>query len=149
MPTPPDATEVDPDGHRIAFENEHVRILEVRNDTGSELPMHSHRPRVVVAIGPYRMKSVDTEKRVRLVEMHREGVVERRAPTVTVGLATDQLHAFGVERQREHGRERFVTGSKPRQAEHEHLVRHRTQGREHAGAAHDETFVCFANDTQV
>ncbi len=61
MNKPPDATEVDPDGHRIVFENEHVRILEVRGDPGTELPMHSHRPRVVVPVGPYRIKSVDAD----------------------------------------------------------------------------------------
>ena len=61
MERPPDATEVDPEGHRVVFENDHVRILEVRGDTGTELPLHSHPPRVVVAIGPYRIKSVDLD----------------------------------------------------------------------------------------
>ena len=56
----PDATEVDPVGHKVVFENEHVRILEVRSPQGEQLPMHSHTPRVVVAIGPYRLKSVDS-----------------------------------------------------------------------------------------
>ena len=40
------------------FENDHVRILEVRGETGTDLAPHSHPPRVVVAIGPYRLKSV-------------------------------------------------------------------------------------------
>lgn len=61
MERAPDATDVDPDGHRVVFENDHVRVLEVRGETGLELPMHSHRPRVVIAIGPYRIKSVDAD----------------------------------------------------------------------------------------
>lgn len=68
MDNPPDATEVDPDGHRIVFENDHVRILEVKGETGTELPMHSHRPRVVVAVGPYRIKSVDRTGVERVID---------------------------------------------------------------------------------
>lgn len=61
MTRPPDATEVDPDGHRVVFENDHVRVLEVRNTAGTVLPVHSHQPRVIVAIGPYRIKSIDLD----------------------------------------------------------------------------------------
>ena len=61
MTRPPDATEVDPDGHRVVFENDHVRVLEVRNTAGTVLPVHSHQPRVVVAIGPYRIKSIELD----------------------------------------------------------------------------------------
>jgi hypothetical protein len=59
MAPSPDSTEIDPSGHRVAFENEHVRVLEVRNAPGERLAMHSHPARLVVAIGPYRLKSVD------------------------------------------------------------------------------------------
>ncbi|MEE8405931.1 MAG: hypothetical protein V3S32_02150 [Acidimicrobiia bacterium] len=61
MSSTPDATEVDPVGHKVVFENEHVRILEVRNPTGQVIRHHSHPPRVVVAISPYRIRSVDSE----------------------------------------------------------------------------------------
>jgi hypothetical protein len=57
----PDATNVDPEGHKVVFENDHVRVLEVRGETGTDLALHSHPPRVVVAIGPYRIKSVDLD----------------------------------------------------------------------------------------
>ena len=60
MDQAPDATEVDPIGHNIVFENEHVRILEVRSHSGQQLPMHSHPPRVVIPVGSYRMRSVDS-----------------------------------------------------------------------------------------
>lgn len=61
MAPSPDATQVDPLNHRIVLENEHVRVLEVRNPTGQELPTHSHPPRVIVAIGGYRLRSIDAE----------------------------------------------------------------------------------------
>ena len=58
MDKAPDSTEVDPVGHKIVFENEHVRVLEVRSPPGQQIPMHSHPPRVVVPVGSYRLKSV-------------------------------------------------------------------------------------------
>jgi len=68
MTRPPDATEVDPEGHRIVFENDHVRILEVRNNAGTHLPMHSHQARVVVAISPYRIRSVAPDGEVTIID---------------------------------------------------------------------------------
>jgi len=67
----PDSTEVDPDGHKVVFENEHLRVLEVRSTAGQQLPMHSHPPRLVVAINGYRIKSTDTS--------NNEAIIDRRA----------------------------------------------------------------------
>lgn len=64
----PDATDVDPTGHRVVFENEHVRVLEVRSPPGTELPPHSHPPRVVVAIGPYRLRSVELDGTATIID---------------------------------------------------------------------------------
>ncbi len=58
MDKAPDSTEVDPVGHRIVFENDHVRVLEVRSPHGQQIPMRSHPPRVVVPVGSYRLKSI-------------------------------------------------------------------------------------------
>ena len=66
----PDSTEVDPDGHRIVFENEHLRVLEVRSIAGQRLATHTHPPRLVVAVNGYRIKSTDLEGR--------ESVIDRR-----------------------------------------------------------------------
>lgn len=57
----PDPTEVDPEGHQIVFENEHVRILEIKHKEGQQLPLHTHAPRVVISIGNYEMASVDPD----------------------------------------------------------------------------------------
>ena len=66
----PDSTAVDPVGHRVVFENDHVRVLEVRNESGATLGMHSHPPRIVVAIDGYRIRSTDASGD--------ESVVDRR-----------------------------------------------------------------------
>jgi hypothetical protein len=66
----PDSTEVDPIGHKVVFENEHFRVLEVRNPTGHHIPMHSHPPRLIVAVGGYRIRSVS--------EQGTESIADRR-----------------------------------------------------------------------
>ena len=64
----PDSTVVDPEGHLVALENEHIRVLEIRLPQGAQLPMHSHPPRAIVAINAYRLKSTDKKGRVSIVE---------------------------------------------------------------------------------
>jgi hypothetical protein len=68
MEPAPDSTEVDPEGHRIVLETDHVRVLEVRLPAGRQVPMHSHPPRVIVAISSFRLKSIDSQGRVTVVD---------------------------------------------------------------------------------
>ena len=68
MTPAPDSTEVDPMGHKVVLENEHVRILEVRNAEGAVIPHHSHPPRLVVAIGPYRIQSTRADGEVTTID---------------------------------------------------------------------------------
>ncbi len=68
MEQAPDSTEVDPEGHRIVLENDHVRVLEVRLSAGREVPMHSHPPRLIVAISSYRLKSTNRQGEAIVVE---------------------------------------------------------------------------------
>ena len=68
MDRSPDSTVVDPEGHLVAMENEHIRVLEIRLPHGAELPMHSHPPRAIVAINSYRLKSTDEEGLVSILE---------------------------------------------------------------------------------
>ncbi len=67
MEKAPDSTQVDPTGHRVAFENDHVRVLEIHQPAGRELPMHSHPPRVIVAINGYELESTTAEGKVTVV----------------------------------------------------------------------------------
>lgn len=89
MSDAPDSTELDPDGHRVVLENDHVRVLEVRVPEGAALALHSHPPRSVVAIGSYRLRSTDDTGRVTVID-RRPGDVswsdgEVHAATVLIG----------------------------------------------------------------
>lgn len=52
-----DAVSVDPDVHRVIFENPHVRVFEARISHGGTSPMHKHPPSLVVSLDWMRMKS--------------------------------------------------------------------------------------------
>ena len=92
-----DSTVVDPTGHRISLENEHVRVLEVRLSEGTILPRHSHPPRVIVAVSAYRIKSIDGEGRVEILDRRPGEVVwsdgEQHEAEILIGPA----HTIEVE----------------------------------------------------
>jgi quercetin dioxygenase-like cupin family protein len=54
--TPQDATVVDGDAHKVALDNEHVRVLQVLASPGWKSPMHSHPPLVLVSLGTGRVR---------------------------------------------------------------------------------------------
>ncbi len=92
-----DSTIVDPEGHRVALENEHVRVLEVRVPEGSIIPMHSHPARAIVAIGSYRLKSTDETGRTDIMDRRSGEAVwserEQHKAEVLIG----PVHAIEVE----------------------------------------------------
>lgn len=92
-----DTTEVDPDGHRVVLENTYVRVVEARLAPGQKVAMHSHTPRVVVALSPFRLKLTLPDGR--------SGVVDRRVGEASWSEATEHaaqalvgtVHAVEVE----------------------------------------------------
>ena len=92
-----DSTVVDPSGHRIALDNEHVRILEVRVPEGASLPLHSHPPRAVVAIGSYRLKSTDEAGHTTIVDRRPGEVVWSDGEDHLAEVLIGPVHAIEVE----------------------------------------------------
>jgi len=97
MPLADDSTVVDPSGHRIALDNEHVRILEVRVPEGASLSLHSHPPRVVVAIGSYRLKSTDDSGHTTIVDRRPGEVVWSDGEDHMAEVVVGPVHAIEVE----------------------------------------------------
>jgi quercetin dioxygenase-like cupin family protein len=55
-PASADAVVAAPESHRVLFENEDVRVLEVTIDAGHREPEHTHRaPSVMIIDGPARI----------------------------------------------------------------------------------------------
>lgn len=92
-----DSTVVDPSGHRIVLDNEHVRILEVRVSEGASLTLHSHPPRVVVAIGSYRLMSTDEAGHTTIVDRRPGDVAWSDGEDHSAEVVVGPVHAIEVE----------------------------------------------------
>jgi hypothetical protein len=94
---PDDSTVVDPVGHQIALENEHVRILEIRAPAGTKIPMHSHPPRAIIAVSQYRLRSTDADGRVTVVDRSSGDVIWSDGEDHAAEVLAGPVHAIEVE----------------------------------------------------
>ena len=92
----PDATEVDPEGHRVVFENDHVRVLEVRLPAGKAVPMHAHAPRIIAAVNGYRVESTTPDGETAVHE-RRPGEVIWSEGEAHAAVALSDVHTVEVE----------------------------------------------------
>lgn len=95
---PRDAVAADPTHHRTVFENDHVRVNELLASPGSESPMHSQPPAVLISLDRARFETVAADGTVSLVDHHPGevswiGAGAERGWTLLAG----QAHAFLVE----------------------------------------------------
>ena len=67
--TPQDATIVDPDAHKIALDNEHVRVLQAMASPGWKSPMHSHPPLLLVSLGTARVRMTYPDGKKELFDL--------------------------------------------------------------------------------
>ncbi|MFQ5966336.1 MAG: hypothetical protein ACE5MI_01850 [Acidimicrobiia bacterium] len=93
----PDSTVVDPEGHRVAFENEHIRVLEIRLRQGAEVAMHSHPPRLIVAINSYRIMSTDQSGNVSIVDRRPGEAVWSDAEEHAAQVLAGPIHTIEIE----------------------------------------------------
>lgn len=93
----PDSTAVDPLGHRVVLENDHVRVLEVRSESGATLGLHSHPPRLVVAIAGYRIRSTDAAGAVSVVDRRPGEAVWIEKEVHTAEVLIGPAHVIEVE----------------------------------------------------
>jgi hypothetical protein len=71
---------VDPDAHRVIFENEHVRVVRARASGGWQSRMHSHPPMLVVNLGVGRQKVTWADGTTTLVDLDPGAVVWQDTP---------------------------------------------------------------------
>jgi mannose-6-phosphate isomerase-like protein (cupin superfamily) len=93
-----DPVEVAPDVYRVLFENERVRLLEVREGAGQSTAMHSHPDYLVYAVqgGTVRLTSASGD--AAEVEISAGDVMWRDAEEhSTENVGTTELHAIFFE----------------------------------------------------
>src|SRR5207302_1187453 len=87
----------DPDSHRLVAENDYVRVFEVQLAAGAKLAMHAHPPRIVVALGPSRIKLVSQEGTAQIQDQKAGDVFWFDAATQALEVVTGTLHEIETE----------------------------------------------------
>ncbi|MEX0733573.1 MAG: cupin domain-containing protein [Steroidobacteraceae bacterium] len=64
-----DPIKVDPDNNKLLFENDRVRVYEVKSPPGNTLAMHSHPAHVVYFMGPGKAKFTTADGKVTEAEV--------------------------------------------------------------------------------
>ena len=85
-----DSSKSTPDNYKVMFENQRVRVLDVRYGPGVKSEMHSHPDLVVVALTPASVKFTLAGGQVADIGQSRRDLKFRVAPTkedVAVGLS--------------------------------------------------------------
>jgi hypothetical protein len=72
---PKDSTIVDPDVHKVVFENDHVRVIDARAAHGWKSAMHSHPPMLVINLGSGRQKVTSPDGKTQIVDLNPGAVV--------------------------------------------------------------------------
>ncbi len=85
----------------LRFENDHVRVLELRLAPGETEEMHSHPAYVVIVMSPARMRMTSYVGGVTEMDLA-EGQVSFAKPVTHAGenVGTTELHEFIVELKR-------------------------------------------------
>jgi len=94
---PQDSTVVDPDVHQVAFQNDHIRVLEARAAHGKKSPMHSHPPLLVVSIGSARVKLTAPDGTKQMLDLRPGMVVWLDGVEHSWELLAGELHVVAVE----------------------------------------------------
>ena len=92
-----DSTIVDPDVHKVVFENEHVRVLDGKIAPGWKSSMHSHPPRVLVSVGTGRFRITSPEGKTVVADFYPGMVVWLDATEHSWEMLAGDAHVIAVE----------------------------------------------------
>ena len=94
----PDPAQVAPGVYKVLFENERVRLLEVRERSGESTAMHSHPDYLVHALSDGRVKLTSPSGDTVEVDVKAGDVMWREAEEhATENIGTTDLHALFFE----------------------------------------------------
>ncbi len=93
-----DPVKVSPNTHKVLFENDRVRMLDVRVKPGEKVPMHSHPANVVYFLSDSKVKFTYPDGRTE----EREGKVGQAGWSEAVthaaeNVGTTELHVLNIE----------------------------------------------------
>jgi len=68
-PMPEDAVRVAPDAAKVLFENDRIRVLEIKLKKRQKMAMHSHPANLVYSLTSGKMKSTSSDGKVETMKM--------------------------------------------------------------------------------
>ena len=93
-----DPVRVAPKNVKVVFENNRVRVLEVRIKPGEKIPMHSHPPHLIYTLSEFKGKysTPDGESTLNLGKTGAWSWTEA-ITHASENVGTTEIHAFAVE----------------------------------------------------
>jgi beta-alanine degradation protein BauB len=89
---------VTPSTHKAVFDNEQVRVLDVRVQPGEKVAMHSHPAYAFYALTPIKVRFTYPDGKSEVIEAEAGAVGWREAETHEVeNLGTDEIHVLNFE----------------------------------------------------
>jgi len=93
-----DPVKVDPAHYKVLFDNEQVRIMDVRHKPGEKTPMQSHPNHVIYEFTGGTMKSTLPDGKTNTATFKAGQVVWHNAETHTVeNVGKNEIHALDIE----------------------------------------------------
>ena len=110
---PQDPVRVAPKNVKVVFENDRVRVLEVRIKPGEKIPMHSHPPHLTYTLSDFKGKysTPDGENTLNLGKTNAWSWTESITHD-SENVGTTEIHAFAIELKGPPKR-KVGTGAKP------------------------------------
>lgn len=93
-----DPVKVAPDIYKVALENSHVRVLDIRLAPGGKIPMHSHPAFVIYALGDCKVKfTYPGGKSEEVVMTAGQAVWSKPVTHAAENVGTTELHVLNIE----------------------------------------------------
>ena len=93
-----DPVKVAPNKVKVVFENEQVRVIEVRLKPGEKIPMHSHPPNVTIALSSFKGKWMSSDGDATVRQFNVESVLWSGPIThASENLGSTEIHAIAIE----------------------------------------------------
>ena len=93
-----DPVKVAPKNVKVVFENDRVRVIEVRLKPGEKIPVHSHPANVTIALSDFKGKWISDDGEPTVKQFKLDNVVWSEPIThASENVGTTEIHALAIE----------------------------------------------------
>jgi quercetin dioxygenase-like cupin family protein len=93
-----DPVKVSPKNVKVVFENDKVRVIEVRIKPGEKIPVHSHPAHVTIALSDFKGKWISDDGQPTVKQFKLDNVVWSEPIThASENVGSTEIHAIAIE----------------------------------------------------